>query len=72
VRGIPEYISSFELKIFNRWGEMVFFSTDMDRGWDGSFKGIKMPEGTYVFRTQIKDTAGRTFDYSGSLVLLKR
>jgi gliding motility-associated-like protein len=72
VKGIPEYISSYELRIFNRWGEMMFYSTDMERGWDGTFKGVTMPEGTYIFKTKVVDTAGRTFDYSGSVVLFRK
>lgn len=72
VRGIDEFISSYELRIYNRWGELMFYSTDMDRGWDGTFKGVKMPEGTYVFKTKIVDTAGRTFDHSGTVVLFRK
>jgi gliding motility-associated-like protein len=72
VLGIEEYITSYELRIFNRWGELMFHTTDMSSGWDGTFKGVTMPEGTYIFKTQIVDTAGRTFDYSGSVVLLRK
>lgn len=72
VKGVEEYITSYELKIFNRWGEMMFLSTDMNNEWDGTFKGVTMPEGTYVFKTKVVDTAGRTFDYSGSVVLLRK
>jgi gliding motility-associated-like protein len=72
VKGIPEYISSYELRIFNRWGELMFHSQDMTQGWDGTFKGVLMPEGTYVFKTKITDTAGRDFDYSGAVVLFRK
>jgi gliding motility-associated-like protein len=72
VKGSSEYIGSYELRIFNRWGEMVFYSNDMETGWDGTFKGIKMPEGTYAFRTKVIDNAGRTFDYSGAVILLRK
>jgi gliding motility-associated-like protein len=72
VKGIPEYISSYELRIFNRWGELMFHSEDMTQGWDGTFKGVLMPEGTYVFKTKITDTAGREFDYSGAVVLFRK
>lgn len=72
VKGVEEYITSYELRIFNRWGELMFFSTDMNNAWDGTFKGVTMPEGTYIFKTKVVDTAGRTFDYSGSVVLLRK
>ena len=34
-------ICDFELTIFNRWGEKVFFTTDINEGWDGTYKGQK-------------------------------
>lgn len=67
------YAVKYEFKIFNRWGEMMFMTEDLDTdGWDGSFKGNPMPEGTYVFTVKIVDTLGRTFDRSGTVVLLKK
>jgi gliding motility-associated-like protein len=72
VRGIPEYIASYELRIFNRWGEMMFFSTDMNNAWDGTYKGVAMPEGTYIFKTRVIDFAGRTFDYTGAVILFRK
>lgn len=72
VKGIRDYITSYELRIFNRWGQLMYYSTDMDSGWDGTFKGVRMPEGTYVFKTRIIDTAGRTFENSGTVVLFRK
>ncbi len=72
VKGVKEYITSYELRIFNRWGELMFHSNDMDNEWDGTYKGVTMPEGTYIFKTKVVDTAGRTFDYSGAVVLLRK
>lgn len=67
-----QYVVDFELRIFNRWGELMYTTNDLDQGWDGTFKGSKMPEGTYVFVAKITDIAGRTFDRSGSVLLLKK
>lgn len=67
-----QYTATFELRIFNRWGELLFNTDDMTQGWDGTYKGNLMPEGTYVFRAKITDLAGRTFDRSGSVILLKK
>lgn len=39
----------FELKIYNRWGELVFESHDAKVGWDGSYGTQIAPEGTYVW-----------------------
>lgn len=48
VKGADEY----EIKIFNRWGELVYESSDPDQGWDGTImnKGTKLcPEGAYFY-----------------------
>lgn len=66
------FISEYEMKVFNRWGELMFESTEPETGWDGTYRGMAMPEGTYIFRAKITDEAGRTFNYAGSVVLLKK
>lgn len=67
-----QYIAEFEMDIFNRWGELLFTTTDLDESWDGTFKNVAMPEGTYTFVANITDRAGRTFKKSGSILLLKK
>jgi gliding motility-associated-like protein len=67
-----QYITDFEMDIYNRWGELMFTTTQLDIGWDGSFKGNAMPEGTYTFVANIKDLAGRTFKKSGTVLLLRK
>lgn len=40
-------ISSFTMRIYNRWGEKVFESNDYTIGWDGKYKGDAQPTDTY-------------------------
>jgi gliding motility-associated-like protein len=67
-----QYVVGFELKIFNRWGELLFTTDDILEGWDGTFRNTEMPEGTYTFIAHITDRAGRTFKRSGSVLLLRK
>ncbi len=67
-----QYVSSFEMRIFNRWGQEMFYTNNFDNGWDGTYNGNLMPEGTYVFTAQIIDREGVKSNRSGSLVLLKK
>lgn len=67
-----QFVEKFELKIFNRWGELLFTTTDLAQGWDGRYKGTLQPEGTYAFVAKITDYKGRTYDKSGSFVLLRK
>lgn len=71
-RVFGQYISSFEMKIFNRWGELVFTSNSIDQGWDGTFRGVDQPDGTYAFISTLTDFAGRTFTESGAVVLMRK
>jgi gliding motility-associated-like protein len=67
-----QYVVTFEMQIFNRWGELMFTTNDIGEGWDGKVKGKEQPEGTYAFIAHITDTAGRSFTRSGSVVLLRK
>lgn len=68
-----QFIVKMELKIFDRWGTMVFF-TEENVPWDGtqSGSGKVMPEGTYVWIAKITDMAGRNFTQEGTVVILKK
>ncbi len=50
-------IASFNMKIFNRWGELIFESTNIEKGWDGSYKGGIVEVGTYIWKITVKEEA---------------
>lgn len=41
-----------QLNVYNRWGELVFITDDITDGWDGTYKGIEQPLGTYVWTAE--------------------
>jgi len=45
-----ENVIQFHMYIYNRWGQLVFESEDISKGWDGTFNGQMAPQGTYVYR----------------------
>ncbi len=65
------YITEVIMKIYNRWGELVFQTTDIDRGWNGNINGKPAPLGTYIHHTQLTDDMGITFIKSGEVVLIR-
>lgn len=67
-----QFINSFRMSIFNRWGELVFTTEDMNQGWDGTRDGKLMPEGSYAFRADLIDNLGRTFNETGGVLLLRK
>ncbi len=42
-------INKYQLRIFNRWGQMIFETDDPSEGWDGNAEGTAVPTGTYVY-----------------------
>ncbi|MCX7768650.1 MAG: gliding motility-associated C-terminal domain-containing protein [Flavobacteriales bacterium] len=70
-RVIAYGVKEFELRIFNRWGEEVFYSDDVYKGWDGKYKGEDCAQGTYVYRCEIKYLNGDVAKYMGHIVLYR-
>lgn len=62
-------VSLKSFRIFNRWGEQVFFTSDIATGWDGSYKGKMLPA-TYVYTIVYTDCMGETKTMSGTVVLI--
>lgn len=62
--------AQFNCQIFTRWGKKIFESNNVNNGWDGTFAGIKMPNGVYVYVMNYT-TAGRRKTAKGSVVLLR-
>lgn len=64
-------IIDYELQIFNRWGEMVFESHELNRGWDGHYKGELSKSGVYVWRSRASCWGGKTINVKGNVTLLR-
>ena len=47
----------FNMLIFNRWGEIVFETNNADIGWDGTYGGQMVQDGTYTWRIEFKTLA---------------
>jgi gliding motility-associated-like protein len=69
---MSQYTNTVEFMVFNRWGEMLFYTTDLSVAWDGTYKGSIVPEGTYVFRAFLTDMSGTKYERSGNVVLLRK
>lgn len=65
-------ITEFKMMIFDRWGELIFETSDLGTGWDGHAKnGSGIAEnGVYVYKIEVRDYAQRYHDYVGHVTLL--
>ena len=71
--GIGTDITYFNMRIFNRWGAMIFETADMEKGWDGSYKGEIVPDGIYcyVIRYSTPSSFDQQFKKEGYVLLLR-
>lgn len=58
-------------RIFNRWGEAVFETNDIEKGWDGKYNGVDQPVGVYVYMVEAVTDDGRPFVQQGNITLLR-
>lgn len=64
-------IEDLQFIIFNRWGEKVFESTDINAGWDGTYKGEPMNLSVFVYVLKGKFKNGELIDEKGNFTLLR-
>ena len=67
------YFVQFNLEIYDRWGNVIFESQDLNTGWNGTANDGVTPAsaGNYGFKIYGLDTAGNKFEKIGSVKLVK-
>lgn len=71
-RGTPVGIKEFKyLKIYNRYGQLVFYSNNPNTGWDGTWKGKAQNSGVYVVIARGVDYRGMLVDRQQSVMLIR-
>ena len=58
-------------RIYNRWGQLVFSTTEVGRGWDGTIGGQPQATGSFVYLVQATDYTGKSISQKGTLVLIR-
>jgi len=63
---------SFSLSIFDRWGKQVFYSNNINEGWNGQYNGKNLPEGVYSYKLDYEKYNGQSTTKSeyGTISLL--
>lgn len=69
---IGEAPHTYELSIYNRWGELIFFSTNYREAWNGTYKGELLKEDQYIFYLKIKSKYKMEFkDIKGTVGIIR-
>jgi gliding motility-associated-like protein len=69
VRG--RHIARMEFKVFDRWGELVFESTDPSNGWDGRFKGMPVDPAVFVYHLRAWCIDGQDYFTKGNVTVVR-
>ena len=68
---LPEYVhrflTDFEIEIYNRWGEMIYWTNDMNFKWAGEEANIT---NTYIWIIRVSNLDGKSFVYKGTVTVL--
>ena len=70
----PKYIGITKLyyfAVYDRWGQIVFKTSDMSKGWDGTVNGADQNTGTFVWIIQAEDLTGKMFQLKGFTTLIR-
>jgi gliding motility-associated-like protein len=62
---------SMKMMVFNRWGELLYETTEPTKGWDGYANGVLCHDGVYVYKVEVTSMDGKVFKYDGTVTLLR-
>ncbi|WP_084165771.1 T9SS type B sorting domain-containing protein [Dyadobacter crusticola] len=65
------FISKFEMSIFDRWGEVVYHTSDLSGSWDGKVNSKEAAGGYYIYQINATDNSGQKLERKGSFLLIR-
>ena len=64
--------STFEMRIFDRWGKQLFYTTDYSASWDGTYNGEPVPQGSYIIAIKYSNkNNGNKYYIVDKIVIIK-
>ena len=64
-------VVGFRVQIFDRWGELIFESNDLNVGWDGYYRGKLCPSDVYIWKARLELNNGQIINKAGDVTLLR-
>jgi len=65
------FVKDFRMRVFNRWGELIFESNDVMRGWDGFYRDQLSPQDVYAVQTYVRFVDGKEVQKLTDLTLFR-
>ena len=66
-----DLVQTYEMLIFNRWGELIFQTKDVNQGWDGYYLGKLSPQDVYVYKVTVQWLNGQKETKTGNFTLFR-
>lgn len=64
--------STYEMVVFNRWGQEIFRTNNIEEVWNGTFKGNPVENDIYAWRVHVSDFNGRVYPFKGFISVLRQ
>tara|TARA_B110000495_G_C23030715_1_gene613783 strand:- start:253 stop:2643 length:2391 start_codon:yes stop_codon:yes gene_type:complete len=64
-------VKDYQMRIFNRWGEMIYHSVGKRETWDGRVNGVIAPNGVYIWKMQLTGYDGTDYEKTGHVSLIR-
>ena len=66
-----KYFKDFRMTILNRWGEVVYYTEDVSKSWDGKYKGTQADADSYAYAIEAKDNSGKEISKKGIVTIVR-
>ena len=66
-----EYITAADIRIFNRWGAEIYYSNDVEKGWNGNHFSKPCPNGVYFWIINLQTNTGSYQSINGAVQLVR-
>lgn len=69
IRGGP--FEAVDFRVYNNWGEQLFQTNELDKGWDGTYLGNPSPAGVYTWTFKVQIIGGQIINKTGDVTLIR-
>jgi len=64
-------LNSYKLMIYNRWGNRIFYTENINEKWDGTCKGVALDGDVFNYYLEFKDAENKSYYYKGDITLIR-
>jgi hypothetical protein len=64
-------VKALSITIYNRWGQLIYTSENLNFEWDGTFNGVPVQEGTYTWKLRVTPNQGKEEQLTGHVNVLR-